>query len=207
MMTPPMIGTIVLELSSPVVVVQVFPVNAGRVSRDALKGNEVMTDVSDREPKRMTVFELVGDSVCVDVDVGRLCWFVVCSVIGTKDVEDVSDSASAVDDTDTLLVDSDVPIVAASKVSFAGPVVLSDICWLDCENDTGSVIECIEEVVEEDVASVTLAAGLMDIELSEPSSLDSGCSDLEDVSPVIEDDGSSIVDDVKEDIVVLEERV
>lgn len=69
------------------------------------------------------------------------------------------------------------------------------------------MIECAEEVVEEDVASVTLAAGLMDIELSEPSSLDSGCSDLEDVSPVIEDDGSSILDDVSEDLVVLEERV
>jgi hypothetical protein len=54
---------------------------------------------------------------------------------------------------------------------------------------------------------VTLAAGLVDIELSEPSSLDGGCSDLEDVSPMIKDDGSSIVDDVKEDIVVLEERV
>jgi hypothetical protein len=128
MMTPPMMGTIVLELSSPVVVVQVFPVNAGRVSRDALEGNEVMTDVSGRVPKGKMVFELVGDSVCVDAVVRRLCWFVVCSVTETEDVEDVSESASAVDDTGINPIDSDVPVVAASKVLFARPVVLSDTC-------------------------------------------------------------------------------
>jgi hypothetical protein len=127
-MTPPIIGTIVLDLSSPVVVVQVFPVNAGRVSRDALDGNEVMMDVPGMESKGSTVSELIGDSVCVDVVVRRLCRLAVCSVTDTEEVEDVSDSPSVIDDTDTTPVDSTVPDVAAGKVSFAGPEVLPDTC-------------------------------------------------------------------------------
>ena len=91
-MTPPIIGTIVLDLSSPVVVVQVFPVNAGRVSRDALDGNEVMMDVPGMESKGSTVSELIGDSVCVDVVVRRLCRLAVCSVADTEELDDVSDS-------------------------------------------------------------------------------------------------------------------
>ena len=66
--------------------------NAGRVSRAALDGNKVMMSVPGMESKGSTVSELIGDSVCVDVVVRRLCRLAVCSVADTEELDDVSDS-------------------------------------------------------------------------------------------------------------------